>query len=276
MTGMQRAQMLVGKLKESQVGPVAFFCNSPSRTADGVQRLKYFADQGHIIANHSATHPSANKVSVKEFTAEIAKAHAELSDFPNFRKWFRFPYLHEGEAGGPEKVTAIRKYLKDSGYMNGYVTVDTQEWYMDDLLGRAIAAGKKFNQEKLCAVYKDIMSEEAQFYDDMSVKALGRSVRHVMLLHETDLNALCMSEVVDGLRANGWKIISPDRAYLDPIAKQEPRADGKMNQGRVFALARESGYKGPMYSKWNEEENIDRAFADAGVWEKSDAKIQPR
>ncbi len=264
MTGMERAKKITDQLKKSEVKQVAFFCNSPSRMTDGKERLEHFAAEGHIIANHSANHDDLNTTDVQLYTQRIGQAHDELKGFSNFRKWFRYPYLREGKT--PEKINAVRSYLAKTGYLNAYVTVDNADWYMDDLLVKAVAAGKKYNVKKLCGAYKSIIGDEADFYDDISLKALGRSVKHVLLLHETDLNALCIGEVILELRRRGWNIISPDEAYADPIAMREPSVHVRLNQGRVVALAEERGYKGRIYSKWNERKDIEAAFKKRGAW----------
>ncbi|MDZ4660660.1 MAG: polysaccharide deacetylase family protein [Pseudomonadota bacterium] len=266
MTGMERAKKLINTLKDAEVRQVGFFCNSPTRAPDGMERLMYFAFEGHLIANHSASHLDLNKTSIEEFTKNIEQADHELSSLPNFRKWFRFPYLREGKT--PADVNTVRMFLTKMKYKNGYVTVDNNDWYIDDLLGLAIADGKKFDQLKLCTVYAKIMSDEAEFFDNMSVKALGRSVKHVMLLHETDLNAICIGNLIAELRLNRWVIISPDIAYTDPIAKREPIDTVSLNQGRVFALAKEKGYQGPYWSKWIDEEEVRAEFERAGVWQR--------
>lgn len=264
-TGMERAKKLVEELKKADVKQVAFFCNSPFKAKDGTERLKYFADAGHIIANHSLNHDDLNTTDTELYNKRIGLAHEELKDFPNFRKWYRFPFLREGKT--PEKVDGVRKYLAKHGYKNAYVTIDNGDWYMDHLFVKAVNAGKKFDKEKLCATYKGMMADEADFYDNMSVKALGRSVKHVFLLHETDLNALCIGDLVAELRARKWTIITPEESYTDPIALREPSNKVPLNQGRVHALAKERGYKGPYYSKWNEEEEIDREFEVQKVWQ---------
>lgn len=264
MSGMERAKRLTEELKKAQVEQVAFFCNSPSREPDGLERLKFFADKGHLIANHSASHPNLNKTPVADYSKSIEQADKELRDLPNFRKWFRYPYLREGKT--PEDVRAVRAVLAKNGYKNGYVTVDNGDWYMDDLLNKAVNDGKKVDNTKLCSTYKRIMAEEAEFYDNMSVKALGRSVKHVMLLHETDLNAICIGELVKELRSQRWKIISPEEAYKDPIADKEPSDLVKLNMGRVFALAEEKKYAGPYWSKWVEEKDMSAEFRRAQVW----------
>lgn len=265
MTGMERAKLLVQAIHDAGIERVAFFCNSPEREPDGRERIKFFAQAGHFIANHTATHPWLKKTALKAYQHDITEAEKDLRNFPNFRKWFRFPFLDEGET--PEKVLAIRKFLKQRGYTNGYVTVDNEDWYMDDLLGRAVTAGRTFHKERLCNAYSKMISDEADFYDNMSLKALGRSVRQVVLLHETDLNALCLGRLIVSLKNQGWKIISPELAYQDPIAAHEPSAKVPLNQGRIFALAREKGYKGPYWSPWNEEKDIESEFDKAGVFD---------
>ncbi len=264
MSGMERAHKLTSELKKANVQQVAFFCNSPSRSTDGVERLNVFANAGHLIANHSYKHADLHKIPVDEFIQGIDLADQELKNFPNFRKWFRFPFLREGKT--PADVELVRAHLKKIGYMNGYVTVDSQDWFTNELLVQGFEAGKKFDQQKLCEAYKDMLVDDAEFFDGMSVKALGRSVKHVLLLHETDLNALCIGDVVRGLRKKQWKIISPVVAYTDPIAQTEPVSTTNLNQGRVHALAKQSGYEGPFFSKWNEEENIEKELIRRKIW----------
>lgn len=264
MNGMERAKKLTDELKKANVQQVAFFCNSPTRSEDGNERIHWFANAGHLIANHSADHPDLYKIPVDEFIKGIDQADKELVGFANYRKWFRFPFLHEGK--NPADVEAVRAHLNKIGYINGYVTVDTEDWYMNEILVKGIDAGKQFHLKRLCRTYRDMMLDSAKFYDNMSMKALGRSVSHVMLLHETDINALCIGEVIKGLRENGWKIVSPDVSYSDPIAKQEPSSSTELNQGRVYALAKDAGYKGSYSPKWRKTERIDKEFLRRKVW----------
>ena len=264
MTGMERAKKLVEELKEAGVDRVAFFCNSPTRDAQGSERIKYFAEHGHFIANHSASHPDLYTTPVAAYEADIQQADQELKDFHHFRKWFRYPYLHEGK--NASEIDAVRDYLAKTGYKNGYITIDGNDWFLDSLLQDALAAKKRFDQIKLCTEYKKIQIEQAEFFDNISVKALGRSVRHVILLHETDLNALCIRQLVDEFHSHNWKIISPELAYADPIAEREPSNAVRLDEGRVLALAIEKGYPGPFDSKWMDEDYMTNDFKKAGVF----------
>ena len=77
----------------------------------------------------------------------------------------------------------------------------------------------------------------------------------MLLLHETDLNALFIADVVAALRADGWQIVTIDEAYRDPIAQIEPDTL-YLGGGRVAALAAAAG-RDPdslVYERTNEAE----------------------
>ena len=63
----------------------------------------------------------------------------------------------------------------------------------------------------------------------------------MLLLHETDLNALFVADMVAALRADGWAIVTIDEAYADPLAQIEPDTL-YLGGGRVTALAAAVGH----------------------------------
>jgi len=88
--------------------------------------------------------------------------------------------------------------------------------------------------------------EAAEAYDAIARQALGRSPAHVMLLHETDLIALTLGDLVAALRHHGWTIITADEAYTDPIAKLAP--DVPVAQGTLTEMiAWEGGMPAPRW-----------------------------
>src|SRR4029078_6512171 len=107
------------------------------------------------------------------------------------------------------------------GLKNGYVTVDAYDWAIDDLVRKAVADKRVVDRRALGEFYADTAVRGADLYDDIARETLGRSPAHVFLMHETDLNALFIADVVAALRADGGQIIPLDAAYSDPLA---PRA----------------------------------------------------
>lgn len=260
--GATRTSKLIATLKRADVAQIAFFCNTVRMDAAGAARIKAYADAGHLIANHSHTHADLHQVGVQAFVAEIDTADRILRTFPNFRPWFRFPYLHEGKT--VEVRDALRSELKQRGLLSAYVTVDTFDWHMDRLFQDAVAARKTVDFDRLRDAYVDVLSESIEFYDEVAVKELGRSPRHVLLLHENDLAAMYLGDLVQRLRKNGWKIISPELAFQDPIARVDPDTM-LLGQGRVIAIAAAKGYAGPT-ERWEDEAKLQREFERRRIW----------
>ena len=139
-----------------------------------------------------------------------------------------------------------------------------------DAFERAIRAEPRFCPaglyfDRLRDAYVDLLSDSIEFYDEVAVKELGRSPRHVLLLHENDLAALYLGDLVKRLRKTGWKIVSPELAFQDPIAKVEPDTL-LLGQGRVIALAAAKGYQGPS-RRWEDEAMLQQEFERRRVWE---------
>lgn len=260
--GPTRTAKLLETLKRADVPQIAFFCNSARMDAGGAARIKAYADAGHLIANHSHTHADLHKVGVEAFVADLAAADQVLRGMTNFRPWFRFPYLHEGKS--VEVRDALRSELNKRGYLSAYVTVDTFDWHMDRMFQDALTAKKQVEFDRLRDAYVDLLSDSIEFYDEVAVKELGRSPRHVLLLHENDLAAMYLGDLVARLRKNGWKIISPELAFRDPIASVEPDTL-LLGQGRVIAIAATKGYKGPT-GRWEDEDRLQQEFERRAIW----------
>ena len=238
--GEERTKRLIGALNAAGIEQTAFFCVSRGRAKADLSRLDAYAAAGHLIANHSDTHRNLRNLTAEEYLADIAAADTILKGMPNFRPWFRFPFLAEGETR--EKRDTVRAGLRAMNYKQGYVTVDNYDWYLNALANNAKKAGQPIDEAALRDLYVEVVVKAVEFYDGIAVKTLGRSPRHVLLLHENDLAALYVGDLAAELRKRGWTIIGAEAAYADPIAAVEPDTLF-LNQGRVAAIAHTKGVK---------------------------------
>lgn len=241
-TGPERTRRLIDALASVDVKGAMFFVTTGNIIRDGVDhaaRLRAYVAAGHTLANHTHRHPWLHKTPEQDYLADIDEASRILSSFEGVQPFFRFPFLDEGRTAA--KRDAIRAGLTHRGLSNGYVTVDTYDYYMAYLAGVAVKAGHDLDMDALRDAYVDLLTQSVTFYDRIAVKALGRSPRHVILLHENDLAALFIGDLVRALREGGWTIIPAVAAYADPIASREPDTLF-LNQGRVGAIAREAGW----------------------------------
>lgn len=263
-SGAERGRALLDGLERAGVEGAIIFVTVGHFDDEGRQRILDYAAGGHWLANHSFSHRHPDELGAQGYLEDIDRAHAELATMPRFLPLYRYPYLDEGRDLAMRD--ALREGLAARGYRNGYVTIDTYDWYMDSLLQRALADGRSVDWERLREVYVTIITGAAAFYDDLARKALGRSPRHVLLLHENDLAALYVANLAAGLREQGWTIIPGPLAFEDPIGEREPDTI-YLGQGRVAALAEAVGMPHEaLRHKVEDQAWLDQYFEAAGVF----------
>ena len=237
-TGEERTKRIIAHLKDHQVKEAAFFVMTSNINQSTQQRLDDYTKAGHLLANHSHSHQWIHQLGTQHYIKDVRRADSVLNSYSHYVKWFRYPYLDEGRS--ITKRDSIRVALKSLQLSNGYVTVDNYDWYLNHLLKQAKEDGKNINETRLRDVYVAHIYNSVVFYDEIARKHLGRSPKHVLLLHENDMSALYLGDLITHLKSKGWTIISPRKAYQDPIASHVP--DVLFNgQGRVAAIAREKG-----------------------------------
>lgn len=261
LTGIARTERLIGELSDAGVGQAMFFVttrNVESRGESGPARLRAYSNAGHVLANHSHSHQWLWRTDTETYIADLDRAIAFLADYEDVEPLYRFPFLDEGRA--LDKRDSLREVLASRGLKNGYVTIDTYDWHLDALAQTAKDSGTDLDLNKLRDLYVDVIIRSTEFYDAMAQKVLGRSPHHVLLLHENDLAALFVGDLVAGLRDRGFRIVPATEAFNDPLADREPDTLF-LGQGRVAALAHEAGWEvADLISPTENEEYLRKRF----------------
>lgn len=237
----QRNRAILDALKSHGNLKAALFVagkNADSET--GKALLREWDRAGHMIGNHSYSHQELNsaKVTAEAFNADILKSEEVLKGFPRFQKSFRFPFLKEGESAAERD--AVRAFLKQRGYRNGHVTIDASDWAVDDRLKARLKKDPTADVTPYREFYLAHMWERATYYDDLSRRVLGRSVKHTMLVHFNLLNALFLRDLLDMFKTRGWKLIDAEDAFKDPVFSSEPQIV-PAGESIVWALAKQTG-----------------------------------
>lgn len=249
----QRTQRILRALKDTRA-PQAVFFVVPGQIGHGdglggEARIAAYVQANNVIANHSWSHRGLSQMSALAYLDDIDKANAWLRYRPGFRTWFRFPMLDEG-GGDKDKRDAVRSGLAHRRLTNGYVTAESSDWYLDGLANEARKAGKPMDMQALGRLYVTWHVEAANFSDALLRKATGRQAAQVLLLHETDLAAFYLADLIRALRADGWTLISADQAYTDPLGQElpnTPSANGTLSE----ALAWQRGLPAPRWYTYN-------------------------
>ena len=157
-------------LKEKEV-PAAFFC-----TLDHIKKeealITRMIKEGHIVGNHSATHPSFAEIDRRKMAVEIEETENYLREKYGYAsKFFRFPKGEYNESA-LELVSSL-------GYKSIFWSVAYNDWNTDNIQGK-----------------------------DYAVKTVTERLHDgaVILLHSVSQdNADALSEIIDKARESGYE-----------------------------------------------------------------------
>lgn len=233
-----RDQRILEALAAQKLQAALFVCGMRVESPEGSALLQRWNDAGHILGNHTYSHTYYPKADFAEYKADILRCEKILTPYTQFRRRFRYPYLKEGKTA--EQRDSLRAFLHEHEYRSGAVTIDASDWAIDARLRKKLAADPRANVDAYRDFYLEHIADRAAFYDDLAHQVLGRGVRHTLLIHHNLLNALFLSDLMVHLEQSGWKLISADAAFSDPIFEREPNI-APAGESIVWALAREAG-----------------------------------
>ncbi len=240
LSGERRHAAILAALDRHRVKAAGFpagrFVDSP----DGTRRLAAWAEQGHLVCNHTYTHPNYNsRADPAAMMADVLRAEPLLMRHRTFAKLFRFPYLAEGRTA--EVRDGMRALLAEHDYRNGYVTTDTSDWYVSGRLAERVKHEPNADLAPYRRYYLAHLLDRAIFYDRLARDVLGnRTVPHTILLHHNLASALFLDDALAMFRDRGWQLIDAEPAFTDPVFLRQPLIAPAGNS-LVWQLAKERG-----------------------------------
>lgn len=238
LTAEERNGALLEALRAHRVKAAIFVCGRFVDNQTGQKQVSAWDKEGHLIGNHSYSHLHYHNVGFERFSQDMLRGAGVLKQHPQFRKFFRFPYLKEGDTVA--KRDKMRAFLKEHGYRNGHVTIDASDWFVDQRLRARLKSNPKSELTPYRDYYLNHLWERALYYNDLSWKVLGHSVKHTLLLHHNVLNGLFLKDVLSMFSNKGWKLIDAQEAFNDPVFSSVPNIL-PAGESLIWALAKESG-----------------------------------
>ncbi len=233
-------------LLKAQIKSILFPAGKRIDTPAGFKLVKDWGKAGHLIGSHTYSHFNycSKQVTLEQFIADTERNEALLKDLPGWTKRLRFPYLKEGETAA--KRDRFRSWLTNHGYESGAVSIDASDWYYNK---RYLEWCKNHPGEDLStfrSAYLNHLWNRTTYYDALSEEVLNRSVKHVILLHTNAINAAFLPDIIEMYKSNGWKIISPEEAYEDPVYTMK-LTTLPAGEGILWSLAKQQGISGLRY-----------------------------
>ncbi|MCC2972824.1 polysaccharide deacetylase family protein [Massilia sp. IC2-476] len=238
----RNAAMLAALAKHKVQAALFVTCGFGADRPEGLALARAWGQGGHALANHTVTHPDLDsaKVTLAQYQQEVLDCDRVVAALPGYQKWFRFTYLREGNT--LEKRNGMRAFLRQQGYRNGYVSLDTSDWRLNDKLVQMLDADPNANVEPVRQAYLAHIRQRALAYRALAQRLQGRDIPQVLLLHHNLINALWLDDVVQQFKDMGWTITTPAQAYADPVYQLMPdrAAPGQsllLSMGRSLGLS---------------------------------------
>lgn len=235
-------QMIITNLEQARIKAAFFVTGANKVDQKGEYLLNFWANDGHLIANHSYTHPNFNRedMNKRDFEQELLKTDKIIAKYPNYTKLFRFPYLNAGKTS--EQAAGYQEILKKHGYQNGRVTIDNSEWYINSQLIKCIK-NEGIDSPKI-ERYKDYyiqhILEKANYYESLSFAVSKRHIKHTLLLHHNLTSALFLPDLIKAFKEQGWQIVDAEEAFKDPFFKRNPNVV-PAGESLTYAVAKATG-----------------------------------
>lgn len=209
-----RFMAIVNTLVENQV-PATGFAIGGAIAKNEWPFLEAFRGQGLSIGNHTYTHRSLNSLTADQYIADVERADVRLTPVMTEPKYFRYPYLAEGKG---EKKQKVLQYLTDHGYTVAPVTIDSKDYEFNAQFYRIPYRQRadrlaQFKKRYLAYIWQQTLRAEKR-----AKKVEGQPVKQILLIHANLLNSLCLGDIIELYRKNGYKFITLTDALKGNVA----------------------------------------------------------
>jgi peptidoglycan/xylan/chitin deacetylase (PgdA/CDA1 family) len=189
---------------------------------NGAEAMRLWVASGQRVGNHTYSHPDLSRSSPEDFSRDIAQNEPVLlllSPQHEWR-WFRYPYLHEGET--LEKRAAIRSFLRERGYRIAQVTIDYEDYLWNSPYARCLEKRDAKSIEWLRKSYLETAAGFLEGNREMAQRVYGRRIDHVLLLHLGAFSPEILPELLSLLKQKNFQVATLEEAQRDTVYESDP------------------------------------------------------
>jgi uncharacterized protein (TIGR02246 family) len=180
---------------------------------------------GLELGNHSSGHKDLPRTPVAEYLEDIERGRAGLAGYlaphGGVVRFFRFPYLREGETA--EQFDAVRKALAASSQKVLPVTIDTQDWSFEEAYVTAVRRGDARAARDVAADALAALKAEAVHHEENGDDLFGRATPQIILLHANAIGTAVWDDLFTWFEKTGHRFATADEVLKDPAFSEEPR-----------------------------------------------------
>lgn len=172
--------------------------------------LEQFHDAGFTIGNHTYSHFDLNHMSAEKYIADVDRADKKLAPLLTTPKYFRYPYLAEGNKQTKPQVLA---YLAEHHYTIAPVTIDSKDYRFNEQLYHVPYRTREAYINKIKPTYLAFIWSQTLKAEQ---RANGQPVKQILLIHANLLNSYVLGDIIQMYKKHGYTFISLTEALKNP------------------------------------------------------------
>ena len=229
----ERFNQIIVALKENNI-PATGFVIAGAIAKGQWSFLEQFRDAGFIIGNHTYSHRNLNQMQADKYIADVARADKILAPLLTEPKYFRYPYLAEGNRQSKPKVL---DFLTENHYIIAPVTIDSKDFRFNEQLYRIPYRSRtayigKLKKQYLAYIWQQTLKAEK--------RAKGQPVKQILLIHANLLNSYVLGDIIQMYKKNGYTFITLAEALKNPapaltLPTQEREVEVNIDGGRIHS-----------------------------------------
>jgi len=180
--------------------------------------LRQWTRPGFDLGNHLHSHPDVNTLSVDQVEQEIERGETTFASLLKEKgrnpEFLRFPFNHTGDT--KEKHDAIAAFMSTHGYRLAPCTIDNTDYEFNLTYTLAIARKDRRTAAKVRSEYIKFTAAEIDWYTALDKQVFGYEPPHIMLLHDSQLNADAVEEVLALFEQQRYRFVFLAEALSDP------------------------------------------------------------
>ena len=189
---------------------------------------------GHLIGNHTWSHPNLNTTDTSTYYLDIDEGQKSIVPWLAEVDYFRYPFLFRGD--DITKHDAVTRYLAEKNYTVVPVSIDNDDWRYNKDYAAAMNVADTAAADSIGREYLTHMQRRSTYFDSISVADFGRSIKHILLLHMTELNSVYLDSLLTWYENTGWEFITTAEALTDPIYAESNQYIGSWGISWLFRL----------------------------------------
>ncbi len=248
---LDEAQQATGRILaalRSTGAPAIGFVNENKLDVPGerdrrLSLLRSWVDAGHDLGNHTYSHLDLNSTPLLVYQNDILKGERHIRPMMKSAgkslRWFRHPYTHTGPT--QQIKFNLELFLKRKGYLVAPFTIENSDWLFSSVWREAVQRGDRDTATRIRDAYLDFTDIVFGYFERVALDHFGREIPQILLLHANPLNAEVLPDLLERIRARGYRFISLEQAMADSAYEARDGYVGKYGPSYIHRWAQTRG-----------------------------------